>query len=107
MARHTIKASNLENNLNLFLITVYKTTDAVFENYCYGESEGYLCYEVIEELSVLKKLQVDEFMKDPQRCMREWMDKVRHDYKYPSLLYRDPINITELQTLINEAAHRR
>lgn len=35
------------------------------------------------------------------------MDKVKHDYKYPSLLFRDPMNITELRTLINEASRRR
>lgn len=72
-------------------------------DYCWGESEGYLCYEVIEELPVPEKLQVDELMKNPQRCMKDWMDKAEHDCKYPSFLSRDPMNISELRTLIDEA----
>lgn len=30
--------------------------------------------------------QVDEFIKDPQRCVEEWMENVGHDYKYPDLM---------------------
>lgn len=49
---------------------------------------------------------MDEFMKDPQKCMREWIDVNGHPHRYPNLLIHDPMNITELQTLINEATHR-
>lgn len=31
--------------------------------------------------------QVDEFIKDPQRCVEEWMENVGHDYKYPDLMW--------------------
>lgn len=33
LARQVIGASNLENNLDLFLITVHQTKDTLFENY--------------------------------------------------------------------------
>lgn len=55
-------------------MTIHQTFNEAFENPCYKDSEeieGYLCYEVIEKLPVPEEFQVDEFMKDPLRCMRE------------------------------------
>lgn len=101
LGRREIGASNLEKNLDLFLITVHRTIDEVLENKSWGDAEGYLCNEV------LAKYPVDEFMKDPQRYMQEWTDKLNHRYLVPRrLIHRDPMNTPELRTMISEATNR-
>lgn len=108
LARRQIGARVLEDNLDLFLITVHETinedVDDVVDakNETWGDSEGYLCKEA------LMKYSVDEFMKDPQGCMQEWIDKLIRKRRPCSVLrHRDPLNIPELQALITEATSRQ
>lgn len=108
LARRQIGASILENNLDLFLVTVHEkeyVNDVVdVKNQPLEDSEGYLCNEV------LMKYPVEEFMKDPQGIMQEWHDKLKRRRKYcrgSVLLHRDPLNIPELQALITEATSRQ
>lgn len=69
LARRVIGATDLENNLDLFLMTVHQTVWKLTKDVPWGDSERYLCDKVLEEYSV------DEYIKDPQRCVQEWINK--------------------------------
>lgn len=61
-------------------------------------------------MKILKKCSVNEYIKDPQRCVQEWINKSQLGCEYPSLIHRDPLSIPELDsliTLIIKAIHRR
>lgn len=75
LTRQVIGANNLENNLDLFPVTVHQTNDEILKTYCgCGKSVGYLSNEVFEELPVPEELRVDGFMKDPgNACESGWI----------------------------------
>ncbi|XHG06785.1 hypothetical protein AWENTII_009965 [Aspergillus wentii] len=97
LAKRLIGASVLERNLNLFAAVLHDRRDDILASGSFGPSEG--SFYVREIMTVGAK----RFLRNPQRYMRKHMN-ILEDPRY--FHGRDPVNITEIRDLVDEARRR-